>query len=29
MLPYGELEYGGFRDTVEGLLARFEIAGGK
>jgi len=23
MLPYSELEYGGFRDTVEGLLARF------
>jgi len=28
MLPYTELEYGGFRDTVEGLLARFEIADG-
>lgn len=24
MLPYAELEYGGFRDTVEDLLARFE-----
>lgn len=23
MLPYSELEYGGFRETVEGLLARF------
>lgn len=23
MLPYSELEYGGFRDTVEGLLERF------
>lgn len=23
MLPYTELEYGGFRDTVEGLLKRF------
>lgn len=23
MLPYTELEYGGFRETVEGLLARF------
>ena len=23
MLPYHELEYGGFRDTVEGLMARF------
>lgn len=28
MLPYAELEYGGFRQTVEGLLARFEIADG-
>jgi fructose 1,6-bisphosphate aldolase/phosphatase len=27
MLPYSELEYGGFRDTVEGLLARFELNG--
>ena len=25
MLPYTELEYGGFRDTVEGLLARFRF----
>jgi fructose 1,6-bisphosphate aldolase/phosphatase len=25
MLPYAELEYGGFRDTVEGLLERFSI----
>lgn len=24
MLPYSELEYGGFRDTVGGLLERFE-----
>lgn len=28
MLPYSELEYGGFRDTVEGLLARFEMMRG-
>jgi fructose 1,6-bisphosphate aldolase/phosphatase len=25
MLPYTELEYGGFRDTVSGLLARFKL----
>jgi fructose 1,6-bisphosphate aldolase/phosphatase len=25
MLPYAELEYGGFRETVEGLLERFSI----
>ncbi|MBI4183956.1 MAG: fructose 1,6-bisphosphatase [Proteobacteria bacterium] len=25
MLPYTELEYGGFRDTVGGLLKRFEL----
>jgi fructose 1,6-bisphosphate aldolase/phosphatase len=25
MLPYGELEYGGFRDTVTGLLQRFQL----
>ncbi len=25
MLPYSELEYGGFRDTVGGLLERFKI----
>ncbi len=25
MLPYSELEYGGFRDTIEGLLERFSI----
>jgi fructose 1,6-bisphosphate aldolase/phosphatase len=25
MLPYSELEYGGFRDTVTGLLARFAL----
>ncbi|MDD5110319.1 MAG: fructose 1,6-bisphosphatase [Patescibacteria group bacterium] len=25
MLPYTELEYGGFRDTVEGLLSRFRF----
>lgn len=25
MLPYTELEYGGFRDTVEGLLSRFRV----
>jgi fructose 1,6-bisphosphate aldolase/phosphatase len=25
MLPYSELEYGGFRDTVTGLLKRFKV----
>jgi fructose 1,6-bisphosphate aldolase/phosphatase len=25
MLPYTELEYGGFRDTVSGLLERFTL----
>lgn len=25
MLPYAELEYSGFRDTVEGLLAQFRL----
>ena len=25
MLPYSELEYGGFRDTVSSLLKRFEV----
>jgi fructose 1,6-bisphosphate aldolase/phosphatase len=25
MLPYSELEYGGFRDTVSGLLDRFTL----
>jgi fructose 1,6-bisphosphate aldolase/phosphatase len=25
MLPYSELEYGGFRDTVTGLLERFRL----
>jgi len=25
MLPYSELEYGGFRDTVTGLLKRFQV----
>jgi fructose 1,6-bisphosphate aldolase/phosphatase len=25
MLPYAELEYGGFRDTVSGLLQRFKV----
>jgi fructose 1,6-bisphosphate aldolase/phosphatase len=25
MLPYAELEYGGFRDTVSGLLQRFQL----
>jgi fructose 1,6-bisphosphate aldolase/phosphatase len=25
MLPYSELEYGGFRETVTGLLGRFEL----
>jgi fructose 1,6-bisphosphate aldolase/phosphatase len=28
MLPYSELEYGGFRDTVGGLLERFTVRGG-
>jgi fructose 1,6-bisphosphate aldolase/phosphatase len=28
MLPYSELEYGGFRDTVEGLLERFSLKDG-
>ena len=28
MLPYSELEYGGFRDTVTGLLERFELRKG-
>jgi fructose 1,6-bisphosphate aldolase/phosphatase len=27
MLPYSELEYGGFRDTVTGLLERFRLRG--
>lgn len=27
MLPYAELEYSGFRDTVEGLIRRFEPRG--
>jgi fructose 1,6-bisphosphate aldolase/phosphatase len=25
MLPYSELEYGGFRDTVSSLLRRFQL----
>ena len=25
MLPYSELEYGGFRDTVSSLLKRFQL----
>jgi len=25
MLPYSELEYGGFRDTVSALLGRFRL----
>jgi fructose 1,6-bisphosphate aldolase/phosphatase len=29
MLPYHEREYGGFRDTVEGLLARFGAKNGQ
>ncbi len=28
MLPYSELEYGGFRDTVGGLVKRFQIEAG-
>ena len=28
MLPYSELEYGGFRDTVTGLLERFVLRKG-
>src|SRR5207245_400521 len=27
MLPYSELEYGGFRDTVSALLKRFRLRG--
>jgi len=27
MLPYSELEYGGFRDTLNGLLERFRVHG--
>jgi fructose 1,6-bisphosphate aldolase/phosphatase len=26
MLPYHELEYGGFRDTMQGLMKRFKVA---
>ena len=29
MLPYTELEYGGFRDTVTGLLDRFAYRDGR
>jgi fructose 1,6-bisphosphate aldolase/phosphatase len=25
MLPYAELEYSGFRDTVSGLLKQFKV----
>ena len=28
MLPYNELEYSGFRDTVEGLLSQFSVRDG-
>jgi fructose 1,6-bisphosphate aldolase/phosphatase len=28
MLPYNELEYSGFRDTVEGLLSQFSVRNG-
>jgi hypothetical protein len=28
MLPYTELEYGGFRETVTGLVDRFQIREG-
>ena len=28
MLPYSELEYGGFRDTVGGLMERFAFRNG-
>ena len=28
MLPYSELEYSGFRDTVEGLLSQFAVRDG-
>ena len=27
MLPYAELEYGGFRDTMQGLMKRFTVDG--
>ena len=27
MLPYKELEYGGFRNTLEELMERFEARG--
>jgi fructose 1,6-bisphosphate aldolase/phosphatase len=29
MIPYSELEYGGFRDTVSGLLKRFRLHQGR
>ena len=29
MLPYSELEYGGFRDTVSALLKRFRLREGR
>ena len=29
MLPYSELEYGGFRDTVEDLMERFAFRDGR
>ena len=29
MLPYSELEYGGFRDTVSGLMERFAFRNGQ
>jgi phosphofructokinase/fructose-1,6-bisphosphatase len=29
MLPYSELEYGGFRDTVSALLKRYQLREGR
>ena len=29
MLPYNELEYSGFRDTMEGIMGRFQIRNGQ
>ena len=29
MLPYSELEYGGFRETITGLLSRFTLRNGR
>ena len=29
MLPYAELEYSGFRDTISGVVGRFHMRNGK